>query len=131
MASGGVSRRQLLVGAGLVGAAAVTGVVVVPALRDDPVAGPDDEPSGGAPAAIARVGAAYLEDAPADEQREEDLRSLLPSLTAATASGLVAQFDSLRDGVRGDFEEDRIADVDGWLLSVTEARAAALVHLVG
>jgi hypothetical protein len=43
---------------------------------------------------------------------------------------VVDQLPTLRDGVRTDFAEARVADVDGWLLSVTEARAAALVHLL-
>jgi hypothetical protein len=132
-----VSRRRLLIGAGVLSAATLTGVVVVPQLLDD---GDDDAADeGGSPTtretpespteAIALVGAAYLASAPDEENDEEHLRSLLPSLTATSANDLVDQLGTLRAPVQADFAEDRTASVDGWILAVTEARAAALVHL--
>jgi hypothetical protein len=127
-------RRRLLVGAGLLAAAAATGVAVVPRLLDDETddgdGGGANVPAGSPTEAIALVGAAYLAGAPEDEADAEHLRTLLPSLTAPSATGIVDQLPSLRDSVRADFGADRVADVDGWILSLTEARAAALVHLV-
>jgi hypothetical protein len=35
----------------------------------------------------------------------------------------------LRRAVDGDFARDRVVDIAGWQLSLTEARAAALLHL--
>src|SRR5262245_48858470 len=133
-----LSRRRVLAGAGVLGAAAVAGFVVVPRLTDDDDASPEDAgadsgppPTPGSPTeAIALVGAAYLADAPSDEKDEAHLRSLLPTLTATSADGLVDQFGTLQDPAQTDLAEDRTASVDGWILSVTEARAAALVHLV-
>lgn len=134
-----VSRRRLLAGAGVLSAAVAAGVVV-PQLIDDPEA---DEPEDGEPQdqsgeheapdspteAIALVGAAYLADAPAEENDVDLLRSLLPTLTATSANDLVDQLATLREPVQEDFAEDRTASIDGWVLSLTEARAAALVHL--
>jgi hypothetical protein len=132
-----LSRRRVLAGAGVLGAAAVAGLVVVPRLTDDDSASPEDTgadsgppPTPGSPTeAIALVGAAYLAGA-SDENDEAQLRSLLPTLTAVSADELVDQFGTLQDPVQTDFAEDRTASVDGWILSLTEARAAALVHLV-
>ena len=39
--------------------------------------------------------------------------------------------DHLRGRIADDFEHDRIIDVAGWQLPVTEARVAALVYLSG
>jgi hypothetical protein len=134
VSEGEIGRRRLLVGAGLLTAAAATGVVVVPRVLDEDEEADPDRGTNVAPdsptAAIALVGAAYLAGAPEEEADEDHLRSLLPSLTAPSATGVVEQLGSLRDGVHSDFADENTADVDGWILSVTEARAAALVHLL-
>lgn len=133
-AAGRLSRRAVIVGGALIGAAGVAGV----ALAAD-VLGSDDSPSSSpgttlAPVppaeGIATVGAAYLATAAASEADEAALRTTLPTLTGTTPDELIAQLGSIRPAVEADFTEDRIVEVDGWILAQSEARAAALVHLV-
>jgi hypothetical protein len=133
-ADGRVSRRTVIVGGALVGVAGVVGV----ALAAD-VFGSDDAPSASSPSTappvppaegIATVGAAYLATADASEGDEATLRAALPTLTGATPDELIDQLGTIRPAVEADFTEDRIVEVDGWILAQSEARAAALVHLV-
>ena len=133
-ADGRVSRRTVIVGGALVGVAGVVGV----ALAAD-VFGTDDSPSASSgttvppvpPAeGIATVGAAYLATADATEADEAALRAALPTLTGTTPDDLIDQLGTIRPAVEADFTEDRIVEVDGWILAQSEARAAALVHLV-
>jgi hypothetical protein len=129
-----LSRRRVLVGAGALGAAALVGAVVLPRVDDDSDAGPATTGPGAATptaGAIATIGAAYLAVAPAEEADEAFLRGELPTITASTADGVVDQLGTLAEPVQEDFAAARTATVDGWILAVSEARAAALVHLLG
>jgi hypothetical protein len=66
---------------------------------------------------------------------EAEPQALVDSIGVCCGRGV---FDSegedlrehLRRGVRKDFEEGNIVEVDGWLLSATEARLSALAALV-
>jgi hypothetical protein len=129
VAASRLTRRQVLVGGGLVGAAVIAGAAVVTRLDDDE---PASGSAGTVPAAtaIAAVGAAYLAQADAREADEAFLRAELPTLTAADAGGVVDQLPTLAEPVTADFEAERTASVDGWVLALSEARAAALVHLL-
>ena len=75
-----------------------------------------------------RVGRAYLDLVPDEDDPELLVDLVFPSLRDADAppeSGeLVRRFVAQ---VRRDFEEDRLARIDGWILSRTEARLSALL----
>ncbi len=74
------------------------------------------------------IGEAYLALAP-----HEASTARLVSLVAAGAAAESASDSELRRlvaaGVRDDFSAGRTAEVDGWVLSLTEARLFALVAL--
>lgn len=65
------------------------------------------------------IGLAYLAVAP-EEKSAERLRQQLGHLTDAT---------TMAEQVRNDFATGRIVVIDSWALSITEARACALIAL--
>jgi hypothetical protein len=65
------------------------------------------------------IGAAYLRAHPADTA----------TLALQLPAGLTRR--ELQFVIRDDFAHERIVTVDGWMLSVTEARLCALAHLIG
>jgi hypothetical protein len=73
---------------------------------------------------VANVGHAYLKVAPG----EANVRKLERTLSLP-AKNPVDHLASLERAVRDDFANGRTVRVSGWYLSVTEARAAALVAL--
>lgn len=78
------------------------------------------------PERVRQLGARYRADTPSE--------NTAPALRAAISNGRgpripFARNASIDDQIRDDFESGRIAVVDGWLLSVTEARQAALFSL--
>jgi len=130
-------RREFLrrLGAGAVSALALAGGATVPmacAGSRDPLRGAlgaffDESERAGA------VGAAYLEQA-ADEASVEALLALLfdPGVAEARAraeSDPASLYRGLRSQHEADFVEGRVAHVDGWVLSLTEARVCAVVFL--
>lgn len=129
-----MGRRRVLVGvAATAGALALGGVVLA---RDEPdggssssTSGSSTPASGDATASIALVGAAYLATEP-DVADEAGLRAALPTLDGATADGVVGQMGTIEPTVRDDFTAGRTVSVDGWVLAVSEAQAAALVSLL-
>lgn len=82
----------------------------------------------------ARLGAAYLRIAP----QESDVAHLVNALTAGEADSEIGNDRTSRDMVRStvrrriktDFERGALVQVDGWIMSVTEVRLAALAYLV-
>ena len=75
---------------------------------------------------VRQLGARYRAATPSENTAE--------ALRAAISSGRGLRIPFMRsrsidDQIRDDFEQERIAVVDGWLLSVTEARQAALFSL--
>lgn len=109
---GAVSRRAalgILAGAAAAVTAAVAGVRVV----GDRSAPGDHVAVDG----VRRIGEAYLAQH-RDESDPERLRTQVPS-----------DPDALAEAIETDFVEDRIVVLDGWHLSLTECRAAALVAL--
>jgi len=77
-------------------------------------------------AALARVGRRYLEVTP-EERDVATLRARLGELSAPP--DVLAHVAALEQAVRRDFERGDILALDGWILSRTELRAAALVAL--
>jgi hypothetical protein len=76
--------------------------------------------------AIVRIGERYREDHP----EEDDLEVLLDRLSVdAAASRSSDVLSSLDAQVVDDYGAGRTVRLDGWVLSVTESRAAALVSL--
>lgn len=134
-----MTRRVLLRGIGVLGLAAVAtpGVASVSPPLDprqarvaaDIVRGTVSNVRG-----AARLGAAYLRTAP----DEADLTRLLDALTAHNPDlAHPGERDmpgdagsTLRRQIVMDFEQDAVVDVDGWILSRTEVRLAALAHMV-
>lgn len=83
-----------------------------------------DEPDGTV-AGIAAVGEAYLATAPG-ERDEAVLRAALPPHGADDPEAALAE---LAPAIAEDFATGRTVVLDGWLLSLTEARVAALAAL--
>jgi hypothetical protein len=78
------------------------------------------------PERVRQLGSHYRASTPA-ESSAEALRAALPS-----GNGLRIPFiksGSLESQIRDDFASGRIVVVDGWVLSLTEARQAALFSL--
>jgi len=118
---GRLDRRRFLLLAAGGGAAVVVGLGLKLGLGDgDPrttgAAGPS-------PAAAEAVGRRYLEETPA-ESTEADLRAALPDELADVQPG--EETARLSAAVHADFDQGRTIELDGWLLSVTECRVAAL-----
>jgi hypothetical protein len=79
--------------------------------------------------AIQRVGESYRSAYP-DEDDVEVLEAALPDFEGLSGREVQDRLDTLNQQVRADFAAGDIVNVDGWLLAVTEARAAALVSLL-
>jgi hypothetical protein len=75
------------------------------------------------PERVQQLGVLYLSQTPG----ENSANVLRAAIEQARGSRLLAK--SIDDIVRDDFATDRTVVVDGWLLSVTEARQAALLSL--
>ncbi len=74
------------------------------------------------------VGAAYLRSVDDAEARPERLmRSILGDSPATMGQAELKQVIGTR--IRGDFTENAVVVVDGWMLSRTEARLCALIAL--
>jgi hypothetical protein len=103
------------------------GTLAALGLDAGPAAGAADaESASTAAAALARVGRRYLEAVPA-ERDVTVLRAELGELAAATEPARHAA--ALERAVGRDFERGDILALDGWILSRTELRAAALFAL--
>jgi hypothetical protein len=71
------------------------------------------------------IGAAYLRSCQANTVNAEKLAASLPA--AASVADLRS---AIAAWVRRDFANARVVMVDGWMLSITEARVCALAYLV-
>lgn len=117
-----LTRRRFLRGLGATAAATSAATTLGLLLRDDP------SPPALGPASLRRIGEAYLRAHP--EVRAEALRAELPpgvDLKRDLQGGLTR----LRDRVRQDYVDGAVEVLDGWRLSRTALRAAALVALGG
>ncbi|MGR9105399.1 MAG: hypothetical protein ACU843_00560 [Gammaproteobacteria bacterium] len=82
--------------------------------------------------AIADLGRLYLEQVPAERSREKLQRLLLTDSNGTAISDLDDEDNIasvLRDRARRDFRDNRIVYLEGWELSITEARQCALYFL--
>lgn len=83
-------------------------------------------------ATIREIGRGYLSLVPRETRSDRLVRALLEDeegelLDQGDADALTG---ILRTKIRSDFEADRTVLVDGWVLSVTEARQAALFSMI-
>ena len=121
-----ISRRRLL-GAGL----SAAGLIGVGAWRlfDD---GPPTEPALAPPASVVtadrlveEVGERYLAETPTEADRSR-LADLLPDGFGRQAS--MTDFGpATAERIAADFSDGSMIELDGWLFSLTECRAAALL----
>lgn len=78
---------------------------------------------------ILQIGKAYVEAHP-DEDRANTLATLLTANHPDGAKASSAALESfLKQAIEKDFREGRTVTVIGWVLSLTEARQCALLHL--
>jgi hypothetical protein len=77
---------------------------------------------------IARIGYGYLLLTP-DEADRAKLREFLSDAGGPRLTGAVNELSSVRSLARADAASGNVVLVDGWVLPVSEARAAALVAL--
>jgi hypothetical protein len=78
---------------------------------------------------IQELGRAYLAATPTERSAAELTRLLLPGQSAGLDDDTLR--DRLRAQVLDDFTAGRVTLVDGWILSLTEARQCALLALAG
>jgi hypothetical protein len=80
------------------------------------------------------VGTAYLDRVPSEASATRLLDGIAARLPEGRGTIREASDDDLRAflaaSIRSDFEDDRVVEVDGWVLSPTEARLYALTTLV-
>ena len=86
-------------------------------------------------AAAVRLGKAYLRVYPADGDKRVLLAEIDKVITANLETGTLESADAsqlgaaLERAVRADYAADRVVAVEGWVLSVTEARLYAAAAL--
>lgn len=87
----------------------------------------------GRPASAAAVGRAYLAGHPGEADRDWLAAQLSADLRLRDCDPARSEAARLRAGLsrqlRADFAQSRVVRVDGWVLSVTEARLCALAAL--
>jgi hypothetical protein len=125
----GVSRRTVLLGLGGAATAAFVAVAAGVTLADRDDSSDDAGGDRTTEESVVRVGEAYRAAYP-DEDDQSLLERELPDLDGARGAELDARLRLLDERVRQDFADGDVVLVDGWLLSRTEARAAALVSIV-
>jgi hypothetical protein len=123
-----INRRAAIGIIGGAAAAAALGLAYVAKERadDEPAPPPvaaDTSSTGGIPA----IGEAYLAATP-DEQSQPELLAAL-GLPDEVADDPEAQLSVLAEQIHTDFAAATVVQLDGWALSVTEARLAALIAL--
>lgn len=101
---------------------------LVAACSDDTGSGGSDGPSGTSEAeeAITRIGRRYRQDHPEEDDHEVLLELLGVGVGDVASSDFLPSLD---EQATEDYAADRTVQLDGWVLSVTEGRAAALVSL--
>ncbi|HTT80754.1 MAG TPA: hypothetical protein VMF86_13825 [Stellaceae bacterium] len=131
MAGSMPSRRGLIAG--------VLGAALYPAGSAQPAAAAAAETGHAALAALCAglpaagtIGRACLRALPADVATPERLARLiladLPAVSGRASARVLAR--AIRERSRADFRDGRIVSVDGWMLSLAEARLYALATLL-
>lgn len=133
MAGGEVSRRRFLL--------SLLGMMAASAVR---ICGADAAPANdlppwltaisGRPEAVLHFGAAYLQQYPEENDREQIIATIEARMedqsgAATTESCVAEQLLILQRVVRGEYLRGEFVRVEGWSLSLTEARFYAAVAL--
>ena len=128
-------RRTVLKGLAAGGVAVVGGGLVIRQVLDDgePAPPPTTAPAPPEPRstlgdALVAVGTRYLEDEP-QEADEAFLLEELPALEGTVPERPGPMLGVLAPQAEADHDTGALVVLDGWVLSVTEARAAALYAL--
>lgn len=79
---------------------------------------------------IRRTGQAYLQRAPEENEHDKLVRLLADNSPIADSSDEDAIQQYLEEKIERDFDEGKMVMVNGWVLSVTEARQCALFSLI-
>ena len=127
-----MNRRAVLKGLGAGGVALAGGLIAWQVLDDDQddaappsTTGAPAEPRSSLAAALVAVGARYLELVPEEADRQV-LLDALPALEGQVPERPRVGLQVLAPQAAADHETGATVDLDGWVLSVTECRAAAL-----
>ena len=125
-------RRTVLKGLAAGGVVVVGGALVAQQVRDDDesappptTAPPPSEPRSTMGAALVAVGTRYLEDVP-EEADQAFLLEQLPALEGTVPERPGPMLGVLAPQAVADHTAGDLVELDGWVLSRTEARAAAL-----
>ncbi len=86
------------------------------------------DPPASVRAALVAVGTRYLEVEP-DEADRDELLAALPALDGEVPERPAEALDVLAEQAAADHEAGEVIELDGWVLSRTECRAAALYAL--
>ncbi len=128
-------RRTVLKGLAAGGAVVVGGGLIARQVLDDgeaaaptTTAPPPSEPRSTMGDALVAVGARYLEDEP-QEADQAFLLDQLPALEGTVPERPGPMLSVLAPQAVADHSAGDLVELDGWILSVTEARAAALYAL--
>ena len=130
-------RRTVLKGLGAGGVVVGGGLVAWRLLDDDggsveggstTTAPPPPDPASSLGDALVAVGGRYLEEHPAEADRDA-LLAALPALEGRVPEHPGQGLQVLADQAAADHEAGDVVVLDGWVLSVTECRAAALYAL--
>lgn len=128
-------RRTVLKGLAAGGAVVVGGGLIARRGLDDgeapaptTTAPPPSEPRSTMGDALVAVGARYLEDEP-QEADQAFLLDQLPALEGTVPERPGPMLGVLAPQAVADHTAGELVELDGWILSVTEARAAALYAL--
>jgi hypothetical protein len=121
-----VTRRQVLVGSGAVAAASALGLggllAACSSTGGSEQAAPDERSA--ALAGLVAIGAAYLAGDDADGNLDDVERAL--GLDPGSSADPVNLLGEHAAQIHADFESDDVVELDGWILSRTETRIAAL-----
>jgi hypothetical protein len=79
---------------------------------------------------IKKTGASYLQKIPAEKNLNKLVQLLADNSSIAASSDEKAIHQYLEEKIKKDFDEGKTVMVNGWVLSVTEARQCALFSLV-
>lgn len=101
-------------------------IVSAPGLEEAQFASPDLQQRFGNEQAVIDIGRAYR----AAHRHENSIRALGARLVDSVGEGSRPSMTALKRKVIADFEQGRVVKVNGWILSLTEARQCALYSLL-
>jgi hypothetical protein len=79
------------------------------------------------PASIKRIGAEYIKQNPTESSPETLTEALLMSIPSTEQKAIE---EGLLSKIQSDFEQGRTVTLEGWIISVTEARQCAFLSIL-